>query len=68
MKKLGVTDPKWSIQKAIQEQIEKESWLEWSKQKTPVLVNNYKPQKFELTETAKYVFSKGVHLARSVMP
>lgn len=52
----------WSIQEEIKKRVEEESWYEWSQKSTPVLVNNYKPQKFDLTETAKHVFGKSISL------
>lgn len=52
----------WSLEQAIKERVEKEDWFDWSQKPTPVLVNNYKPQKFELTETAKEAFTRGISL------
>lgn len=52
----------WSLEQAIKERVEKEDWFDWSQKPTPVLVNNYKPQKLVLTETAKYVFAKSISL------
>lgn len=47
---------------SIEQDIALEDLKYWSKQPVQPLVNNYKPQKFELTETAKYVFGKSISL------
>lgn len=55
----------WSIQEEIKKRVEEESWYEWSQKSTPVLVNNYKPQKLVLSETAKYVFGSTIHFIKA---
>lgn len=59
----------WRIEDEIQKRVELESWCEWAEKPTPPLVNNYTPSKFELTETAKYVFGRSItKFVHSMMP
>jgi hypothetical protein len=59
----------WSVQEEIRKRVERESWIEWAQKAAPEVENNYKPQSFELSETAKYVFGKGISkFVHSVMP
>lgn len=58
----------WTVEQAIKERVEKEDIYQWAMRPTPPLVNNYKPQRFELTETAKHVFGSAVHLVNIVNP
>lgn len=46
--------------------LEKFDTIWWASRPVEPLVNNYKPQKFELTETAKYVFGSTVHFIKAI--
>jgi hypothetical protein len=66
MKKIGKTDPTWSLAQAIQDQVEKESWKEWSKKPVATLKYDYRPKKLQLTETARHVFANSIHFITSL--
>lgn len=66
MKTIGKTDARWSLQQAIQQQIEKESWLEWSKKSVTTVTYDYRPTSLKLSETAKYVFGSTIHFVKSL--
>lgn len=50
----------WRIEDEIKKRVELEAWTEWAEKPNPQLVNNYKPQEFTLSETAKHVFAKSI--------
>lgn len=58
----------WSIQKAIEDRVKLEDMVEWAQKPVPKFEYTEKPYKFELTETAKYVFAKGIRFFRGAMP
>lgn len=64
MKKLGYADPRWSLKVAVQKQIEIEDRIAWARRKEVEKEYIYKPSEFHLTETAKYVFGKGIQYAK----
>jgi hypothetical protein len=64
-KKVGYTNPRWSLKVAVQQQVELEDRIAWAKRKEESLEYVYKPAKFELSETAKHVFARGIHFIKS---
>lgn len=62
MKKIGKTDPQWSIQKAISDQVEREAWQDWAQKPVSQRKSSYVRQEFHLTEAAKHAFTRGINL------
>jgi hypothetical protein len=67
MKTIGYVDPDWSAKGAIEEKIRLDDAVGWSKRRVPKLDLANKPLKFELTETARFVFGRSVHLFSSII-
>lgn len=62
MKRIGSTDRTWSTQKAIQQQVEKEAWLEWAEKPIPELTYVNRKNDFKLSFAAKHAFTRGISL------
>jgi hypothetical protein len=65
MKKLGYTNPRWSLKIAVQQQVELEDRIAWAKRNEPISQYVHKPSKFELSTTAKHVFGSAIHFISS---
>jgi hypothetical protein len=66
MKTIGYVDPAWSTKAAIKEKIQRDDEITWSKRRVPKLNPANKPHKFELTETAKFVFGSAIEFVSSI--
>jgi hypothetical protein len=44
----------------------KEDWYDWAQRPSEKVEYNYKPAKFELSETAKHVFGSAIHFISSL--
>ena len=67
MKTVGYVDRDWSTRTAIEDKIQLDDVTAWSKRRVPKLNSANKPHKFELTETAKFVFGRSVQLFSSMI-
>lgn len=66
MKAIGKTDSTWSLQQAIQAQIEKESWKEWALRKEEPLRCQYKQNTFKVTQEIKQAFASSFDFISSL--
>lgn len=60
MKKLGYSDPKWSLKVAVQKQVELEDKIAWAKRNEHQAEYVHTPSNFHLSETAQYVLGSSI--------
>lgn len=66
MKTIGFTDKKWSLQEAINQQVEKEAWLEWALKEEGIRAFDNVPSQFEVTEEIKQAFASSFHFIKNL--